>query len=203
VVPMGVLKIDLAEKLPPEKRDLAVRFKADARTSECKELPPKQRFFLRFRPGSQAVTGSIDRHFEVVGDTGNPKLIVKWKPGKDSWGMAKAINNAPAFPVITIVVADTADKPGKVQYDKAIKYTLNNAFPPPRGEDFGAYRPLVPAFRNVMRSLHGAEVEVYEGVDKKEAVRDAKGKETEKITRVMKDPKSLPLLRLKLLDKID
>ena len=52
-----------------------------------------------------------------------------------------------------------------------------------------------------MRSLHHAEVEVYEGKDEIVDVKDAKGKETTPTVRVKKDPNALPLIRLKLYDK--
>ena len=187
VIPTVRVNVDPEESTPKEaRRDKDVRFKVSSGHAECRELPPGKRFFLRFLPSPRAVKGTFEPHLELS-DTGQAKLVVRWRPGKDSWGMAKPINNAPAFPVITLVVADTVEKADKKLFDHALKYTLNNRFPPARGDNNEVYIPLVPAFREVIASLHGAEIEVYEGFDVTLRSKDAKGKVSIKTTRKKED----------------
>ena len=94
------------------------------------------------------------------------------------------------IPVVAFRISEAAgDAPG------AVNYTLENFI----GKDERAYVPLVPAFREVVASLHGSYVEVYEGGPDR-AVEVTRG--DKKVKRKTRDKLGdLPLLRIKILDE--
>ena len=165
VVPTARVTVDLNEKDSKEKRETLFQFHSVMGTAPVGNLPPNKRFFLRFRPSKRAITGIFEPHGESSDRAGHATLVLKWKPEKDSWGMAKPIATSP-FPLISVSVADTIEKvKGKPFPEDAVRYNLIPIFPPPQSRNFEAYRPLVPAFRGVVESLQGAEIELYEGFD--------------------------------------
>ena len=204
VIPMVGVKVDLEETKALKDRLSKLRFKVGESSVAVRDLPPGKPYFLQFRPRQRPITGTLTSQFEMS-ETGNAKLNIRWKPGNNSWDKGKVIAKVPAFPVITVIVAEpmekkTGDNPSDKK-DGAVKYTLNNAFPPTHRDDRDAYLPLVASFRKVVGALHGAEIEVYEGIDTKYKVLGFGGMFIKKTVRERKDPDALPLLRLKLLDQ--